>query len=129
MNSTEKFKKYIRAPIAFDLIDIEGNTDTFHFKSLNMVQMALAVEVNNHIKKENGKTIMTKDAMKILAELMVSIIKESYPDIEDSVAQEFIANNLSQMQDLMDKLMPEPNKAKTQMLDKLNKELEDGKPS
>lgn len=105
--SNEKFQKHINQKIPFVFKDLDGNDDTFMFKPLNVNQFATLMFLADTMDKhEKNKTTIAKESMQEMMGLYTSIVKESYPDLDRELAEQFVVKNFDIFSDLMIKLSP-----------------------
>jgi len=105
--SKSLFERHIRKPVEFAFIDSEtGTEDTFLFKPLNMEQIQMATKIGK-ITKECGQE--SPEVVGAMFELFRSIIKESYPDLDDQTIDNFVTSNISGMARVLEELSPRPD--------------------
>jgi len=119
--SVEKFKKHINKPVKIMLNDQEGNDDEFEFQPLNVKQFSTMMILGDRISKTTNSDGTQKDGAmmniedtKDMMDLYVDVVMTSYPELEKSIAEQFVVANFADFSDIMVKLSPEkidPRKA------------------
>ena len=98
----EKFKKHINKGIKVKLKASDGTEDEFEFKPLNVEQFSTMMILGNKLNKNPDK-----ENIKELMNLYVDIVKTSYPEIEQPIAEQFVVSNFTEFANLMVKLAPQ----------------------
>jgi len=102
----EKFKRHIRKAIPFKFKNEKGEEDTFYFKPLTMEQLMTFTLLSEKVDPNTQMPNWDKEDLKELANVLVGVVKESYPDLEDDIANDFVANHFTEMMEMIQKLMP-----------------------
>jgi hypothetical protein len=97
----EKLKRHLGSKIKVNFKNEEGQEDDFEFIPANYELyskfMALAPAIEKGVDKE---------ALEASMDLLVTVVKQSYPDWPDEAAKQFVATNFDGMMDVLEKLMP-----------------------
>lgn len=99
---------------------IQIGQDLFYFKPLKVKHLPMLMELSN-IMNENDKAILEKDNAEKLFDLLKTFVKNSYPELDDEVCDDFVANNLSIIMETMTELC---NNMTNNLTDKQKKAIE-----
>lgn len=113
MNNIEKVKRQLAKPITIKIKNEDGQEDEFLFKRLNIEQQAIMMELSKRIQsrekvKVDGKEVpdLLKEDMIEMGELILDVVKNSMPDLDENVAREFASDNFDQLSGALVDLMP-----------------------
>lgn len=111
MNETmEVFKRHRGKRITISLKNEDGGKDEFKFKPLNTELYATAMILGPKMDAYgNNPEKVTKDDVKDLMGFFKGIILNSYPDLDDEYADEFVVYHIEDMLSIVEKLMPIEN--------------------
>ena len=120
MNDLEIIKRHLTPDIPFTLKykDENGNekTDTLMLKPFNVAQQTLAFSVSKKMRKlpknEKGEPDMNEEVIKQMFDLFLSVMKRSYPEMDNETAENFISTNYVELVEVMEKLSPKPKNIK-----------------
>ena len=101
MSDLEKFKRHIGRSVKFKVKNEEGIEDEFELKPFSVEQFTEFLLISEELNK-NPNQVMVKE----LFSLYVSIIKHSYPNIDEELAEQFVINNFVEIVDVLEKLTP-----------------------
>jgi hypothetical protein len=118
----EKFKRHCNMGIDIELENDKGEKDIFKLKPLNIMQVA---EFQNLAQKEKNGTINIEDNVRMI-ELLQEIITNSYPGLDEDIAENFALNNIQDFMLVMNKLVPRTDERKLRQIQKM-KQLAEAK--
>ena len=117
MADLEKFKKHMNHDVTITLKNSEGEVDDFTFKPLSVDHFTTLMILGDEIqKKADSSDGIKPETARDLLNLYVDIVLYSYPELDKSVAENFVVANFEKLGDIMTKLAPtniDPKKADT----------------
>lgn len=119
----DKFKRHCNMGVDVELENAKGEKDTFKLKPLNPKQFATFSYLAD---KHNKEGLSMEDTNQMLS-LFTDVIKNSYPDLDDDIADNFALFNLADFMLVMDKLAPKVDKRKADQINKIKQMQEAGK--
>jgi uncharacterized protein YaaW (UPF0174 family) len=96
----EKFKRHIGRPVQ---ITLDG--EMFEIKRFNFEQTAAFLYLSGKFEKKESKEL-SKEDLNELMNLLLSIIRNSYPKLDEETAKEFVANNYLELMESLPKILP-----------------------
>lgn len=129
MSDIEKIKKYISPNVPITVKDDEGNEDTIEMKPLSMAQQGRAFELSKKFKKLQDKDgeidsdKLDSETIEDSVDLILGIVKRTYPDLDDETAEEFVNTNFMDLFSQIEKLIPKSTEVKNQELIQKRKEM------
>jgi len=107
--SNEQFERHIGRKIPIEIINSEGQKDIFYFKKINLIQLAALLDVAKKFgkDKELDTSKLDKEDLVKIQELLANMVRESYPEINSEIANDFVSENFEKLFESLDKLMPQ----------------------
>lgn len=135
MDNLEKVKRHLGRPIPLSLTNEDGDSDVFYFKSLNIEQQSILMELSRKIKSKEmieleGKKVpdINKEDMKDMFDLVLDICRVSMEGLDEPTLLDFANNNFEQISNKIDTLIPNQSKTNASLIKK-RMELANVKPS
>ena len=100
-NNLEKFRRHLAKPVKFTLPGENGTEDEFEFKPMNVEMFTEFMAISEQMDKKP-----TTDMAKEMFKIYIKIICNSYPEISEEDAANFLMNNFEKLIGLFEKLMP-----------------------
>jgi len=99
-NSYEKFQRHIGKPFKTQI-----DNEEFEFKRFNFEQTALFLFLSGKLEKGDIRGLSKEDIQELL-NLLKSVVMNSYPNLTEDIAKEFVANNFMQLMEIIPELLP-----------------------
>ena len=117
----DKLRRHLGKRIAHKFKNDDGTVDTFYFKPLDYEMYFKFVSYAKNLKS-GSLSNLESETLRGLFELLVDVVANSYPSWPRVVCKEFVANNIDEMLNVMDKLMPKAPKRRRD-IKKLQRQL------
>lgn len=133
----DSFNRMFNKPIKKKLLDKEGEEVEFEFLPLNAEQFASYSELSRKsyeaieakkkelgvkelTKEQAGMIVMNKEHLSSMFEILTDVVMNSYPELKQNVASQFVVDNFDQLMDIIEDLSPIAEKnARTSALQKI----------
>lgn len=118
----QRFRNHINAPVK-----VKFGDDEFEFKPLNVKQFSTLMLISD--KLDNKKADLTIEDTNSFIGLFVDILKTSYPELEQEIAEQFVVSNFIEFQEVISKLVPKTDQTKVDALKKIKSLQKPNEPS
>jgi len=124
MNSLDKFKRHIGEPVK-----IKIGEDEFEFKPLNYEQFGKLMVLTSKFKQgeEFDMSTLGEENIKGMLDLFYNIVNDSYPELTDEMAKQFVTNNINIFGDILEKLTPKTEKGRETLIKDKIKSIQDAR--
>lgn len=123
MNDADKFKRHMRKPIEIEIVNKEGDKDSFKLTPLTNIDLIGFMNLCDKFSKFFRKPKNAEESRKALQDVPIDLwneffeyikksVKPAYPDIPNDVLDDFITNNFMQLYPEIIKLNTEINESK-----------------
>ena len=110
MNALDKFKKHVGRSVKFKLANPDGTEDEFELKQMSIETFTEFMLLSERLDQLNKSEMPNKDQhremVKEIFGIYKKIVMESYPEIDEETAQNFIIQNFPVIIGVLNDIMP-----------------------
>jgi hypothetical protein len=110
VDNLSKFKKHIGRTVKFSLINEDGTEDEFEIKPMSVETFTEFMMISEKMDSLNKAEIPEKEQQRLMVHELFGmykrVVRDSYPELDDQTAQDFVIQNFTVLIGFLNDIMP-----------------------